>query len=228
MVSKVKIDPAWGQAIRWGGLSLFVAAALLVVFIAGVFVSGQAMPPTAEGVLEKPLVPSALFLLAALGELLLMPAAFGLYFALSSIRRAHMLIAAGLMLACVPLFLVSRGLILSVARMSSGYLAGATETARAAYLVTGEFAVEAQTVLSATGLILLCVSSIVAGAVMVNGGFGGRIGYLAIVAGAITIFSPFAVVLGIPLVVSFVGLMLTAAWQLVVGVKLYKVGRNRT
>jgi hypothetical protein len=157
-----------------------------------------------------------------------MPAALGLYFALSGVRRANMTLATGLMLACVPMFLGSRGLVLSVARLSGRYLSSTSEVARAAYLASGELALEAQTVLSATGLILLCVSSIIAGAVMLRGGFGGRIGYLVIVAGAITILSPFAVVLGIPLVVSFIGLVLTGIWQLVVGVKLYKLGRDRT
>lgn len=219
-----RLEPARRQIVRWGGVSLFAAAVVLVAFVVGVFVSGQAMPPTARAVLEAPTAPSALFVLAALGELLLMPAALGLYFALSGVRKAHMLVAAGLMLAAVPMFLGSRGLIVSVSRVSDRYLAASSETLKAAYLACSELALEAQTVLSAMGLTLLCVSSIVVGAVMLKGGFGGRLGYLVIAAGVVTIFSPFAVVMGIPLVISFVGLVLTAAWQLAVGFKLYKLG----
>jgi hypothetical protein len=219
-----KVDPARRQVVRWGGISLFAAAVVLVAFVVGVFVSGQAMPPTAHAILQAPTVPSALFVLAAIGELLLMPTALGFYFGLSRVRRAHMLIAAGLMLAAVPMFLGSRALIVSVARVSDRYLSTASETLKAAYLVSSELALEAQTVLSATGLILLCVSSIVIGAVMLKERFGGRLGYLVIAASAITIFSPFAVVMGIPLIVSFIGLVLTAAWQLAVGFKLYKLG----
>lgn len=220
----LNIDPARRQTIRWGGVSLFLAAAILVMFVVGVFMSGQAMPPTAEAVLREPVVPSALFILAALGELLLMPSALALCFALSGVRKAHTLIATGLMLACVPMFLSSRGLLLSVARVSGSYLNSTSEAAKAAYLVSGELALEAQTVLAATGLALLCVSSIIFGAVMLMGRFGGRMGYVVIAAGVVTIFSPFAVVMGIPLVISFIGLVLTAIWQLAVGVKLYKLG----
>lgn len=222
--SGLRVDPAWRQIVRWGGVSLFTAAVVLVAFVIGVFVSGQAMPPTARAVLEAPAVPSTLFVLAAIGELLLMPTALGFYFGLKGVRRAHMLVAAGLMLAAVPMFLGSRGLILSVSRVSGRYLGTASETLKAAYLGSSELALEAQTVLSATGLILLCVSSIIIGAVMLKGSFGGRLGYLVIAAGVITIFSPFAVVMGIPLIVSFIGLVLTASWQLAVGFKLYKLG----
>jgi hypothetical protein len=221
---ELQIDPARRQMIRWGGFSLFLAAAVLVVFIVGVFISGQAMPPTAEAVLEEPLVPSVLFLLAAVGELLLMPSALALCFALSAVRKAHALVATGLMLTCVPMFLSSRGLLVSVARVSGSYLSSTSAAAKAAYLACGELALEAQTVLSATGLILLCVSSIIFGAVMLMSRFGGRVGYVVIAAGVVTIFSPFAVVMGIPLAVSFIGLVLTAVWQLAVGVKLYKLG----
>ena len=221
---ELKIDPARRQTIRWGGISLFLAAAILVVFVVGVLISGQAMPPTAKAVLEAPIVPSALFLLAAVGELLLMPSALALYFALRGVHKAHSLSATGLMLACVPMFLSSRGLLVSVARVSGSYLSSTSEAAKAAYLASGELALEAQTVLSATGLILLCVSSIIFGAVMLMGRFGGRVGYVVIAAGVVTIFSPFAVVMGIPLVISFIGLVLTAVWQLAVGVNLYKLG----
>jgi hypothetical protein len=59
---------------------------------------------------------------------------------------------------------------------------------------------------------------------MLMGRFGGRLGYVVIAAGVVTVFSPLAVVMGIPLVVSFIGLVLTAVWQLAVGVNLYRLG----
>lgn len=130
----LKVDPSWQRTVRWGGFSLFVAGAIIVVFVVGVFVSGQTLPLPAKAALEEPLIPCTLFLLVALGELLLMPAALGLYFALSSIRKAHVLVATGLMLAAVPMFLAGRGLIVSASRISGRYLSTASETMNAAYL----------------------------------------------------------------------------------------------
>jgi hypothetical protein len=59
---------------------------------------------------------------------------------------------------------------------------------------------------------------------MLKGDFGKRIGYLVIAAGILTLFTPFGVIMEIPIVIPFVGLILTAVWQLVVGAKLYKLG----
>ena len=64
------------------------------------------------------------------------------------------------------------------------------------------------------------------GLVMLEGVFGKRIGYVVILAGILTLFSPFGVILGIPIIIPFIGLILTAVWQLVVGAKLYKLGKD--
>jgi hypothetical protein len=50
---------------------------------------------------------------------------------------------------------------------------------------------------------------------------------VVIAAGVVTILSPFAVVMGSPLVISLIGLVLTAVRQLAVGINLYKLGRCR-
>jgi len=53
--------------------------------------------------------------------------------------------------------------------------------------------------------IILCVATIIIGVIMLKGVFG-KIGYLVIVAGIVTIFSPFGVMLGIPVIISFIGM----------------------
>jgi Sec-independent protein secretion pathway component TatC len=60
----------------------------------------------------------------------------------------------------------------------------------------------------------------------VEGDFGKRIGYVVIVAGILTLFTPFGVIMEIPIVISFLGLVLIAVWQLVVGAKPYKLGKD--
>lgn len=220
------IDPSWKGVIKWGGFSLFTAGFVLVLFILSVFILQQDLPPDAEEVLEDPLVPTYLFLLAAIGELFLMPAALGLYFSLKDVKKTNMFMATALWVVAVPLFLASRGLIISLALISGDYKDASTETEKASYLASAELAIETQSVYSAMGLILLSVAFIIIGLVMLKGVFGKRIGYLVIASGILSIFAPFAVYLEITNIISLSGLILSIVWELVVGAKLYKMGKE--
>lgn len=210
--------------IRWGGLSLLAAAVCLVLFVVLVFTMKQELPVPAPELLERPAVPTTLFLVAALGELLLMPGGLALYFALRRVRPTVALLATGPWLLSVVLFLVSRGQIIGASRMSPRYLDATAEAARAAYLASAELAIEVQNVYASTAVVLLCIASIVFGLVMLGSDLGRRMGYVVVAAGTLFIFSPFAVMLGIPLVISFVGMALTAFWQAAVGIRLYRMG----
>ena len=224
--NRFDVDPSWKGVIKWGGLFLFAAAVCLVIFVLIVFISQQTLPVPAKEALENPVVPTTLFILAALGELFLMPAALGLYFSLKNVKKTPMFIATGFLLVAVPMFLASRGLLISLSQISDSYMNTTNETMKAAYLAAAELALETQTVYATTAMLLLCVASIIIGTVMLKGVFGKRIGYLVIVAGILTIFTPFAVILGVPIAIPFIGLVLTAVWQLIVGVKLYKLGKD--
>ncbi|NPE30131.1 DUF4386 family protein [Methanococcoides sp. SA1] len=218
------IDPSWKGAIKWGGLSLFAAGAVPVIFILSVFISQQTVPVPAGEILEDPVGPTALFLFAALGELLLLPGGLALYLTLKDVNKSAMLIATGLWSLCVSMFLVSRGLILSLYQVSGSYTATTSETMKAAYLASAEIAIETQSIYAYMGLILLSVASIIMGMVMLKGAFDKRIGYLVMFAGIWTFFTPFGVIVQLPFIIPFMGVILGAAWQIIVGVKLYKLG----
>jgi hypothetical protein len=222
----VNIDPSWKGVIKWGGLSLFAAGGILVLFVLSVLILQQTLPLPPQEVLENPVPPSMLFLLAALGELLLLPGFLALYFALKDVKKAPMLIATVLLSVAVPMFLASRGLIISLSQISGRYMDTTNETMKAAYLASAELAIETQNIYATMALTLLCVASIIVGLVMLKGDLGKRIGYLVIVAGILTLSSPFGVILGVPIIIPFIGLVLTAVWQLVVGAKLYKLGND--
>ena len=224
--TRFSIDRSWGGVIRWGGFFLSAAGCVLIVFVLAVLVTRQTLPVPAEDILRDPTRPTLLFLLAAFGELLLMPGVLGLYSCLKDVRRTPAFIATALWLVAVPMFLVSRGLILSVARLSGRYLEATSESLRAAYVASAELALEAQNVYAIGALILLCVASIIMGVVLLNGVLGRRIGYVAILAGFLTVFSPFGVILGIPVIIPFIGLILTAVWQIVVGARLFRMGEG--
>ena len=220
------IDPSWKGVIKWGGFCLFVSAAVLVIFILSVFILQQTLPVPPREVLEDPLAPTALFLLAAFGELLLMPGVLALYFTLKGVKKTLTVMATALWLLAVPMFLVSRGLIISLSQISGRYMDTTNETMKAAYLALAELAIETQNIYATMALSFLAIASIMMGLVMLKGVFGKRIGYLVIVAGILTLFAPFGVIMEVPIIIPFVGLVLTAVWQLVVGAKLYKLGKD--
>ncbi|MFC1930325.1 hypothetical protein ACFLWE_00280 [Chloroflexota bacterium] len=75
-------------------------------------------------------------------------------------------------------------------------------------------------------ILLLCLASFIIGLVMLKGVFGRRIGYLVLAAAILSMFTPLAVVMNVPTILLFPGIALSAVWQLIVGVKLYKLGKS--
>jgi hypothetical protein len=220
------IDPSWKGVIKWGGISLFAAGIVPIIFVLSVMALQQTLPVPAKEALENPLGPTLLFLLATVGELLLMPGGLGLYFSLKDVKKTPMFIATGLWLVAVPMFLASRGLIISLSQISGRYIDTTNETLKAAYLASAELALETQSIYAYMGLILIAVASIIIGLVMLKGGFGKRIGYLVIAAGIFTLFTPLGVIMELPIILPFIGIVLGAIWQTVVGFKLYKLGKD--
>jgi hypothetical protein len=218
------IDPSWKGVYKAGGFSLFAAGVLVFIFFLSMIALQVSLPPSPEVVLDNPVPTVTLFLLAALGELLLMPGVLGLYLSLKDVKKTHMLIATALWLAAVSMFLVSRGQIISLSQISGRYMATTSETMKAAYLASADLAIEVANVYADMALMLLGVASIIVGLVMLKGVFGKRIGYLVIVAGILTLFGTFGVLLEPLAVLTLLGLVLTAVWQIVVGAKLYKLG----
>lgn len=208
--------------IRWCGLALLVAGVLLIPFVVTVMVTGQVLPVPARQALEAPSVPAALFVLTTVGEILLLPGSVALYLVLSRGSRAPMTLA----LACVaisgPLFVVSRMSLLAATQLSDRYLATADPAVREVLIANADLAIETQNMNSTAALLLLCIASFNSGVVMLRSRFSKWIGGTAILAGALTVFSPFAVMIGVPLVVPFIGLVLGAAWQIGAGVSMFR------
>lgn len=220
------IQPSWKGVIKWGGLCLFVAGTVPIIFFSSVIVLHQTLPVPAKEALENPLLPTVLFILVATGELLLLPGVLALYISLKDVKRTPMVMATALWSVSVIMFLASRGLIISLSQISGRYMSETNEVMKAAYLASAELALETQNVYATTAVILLSVATIIIGVVMLEGVFGKRIAYVVIAAGILSIFAPFAVIMGIPIIMSVVGLILSAYWQMFIGIKLYKLGKG--
>lgn len=203
---------------------MFAAGAIIVLFLISGFIMRVPLPLTPQAVLENPLPPAILFSLAALGEFLLMPGVLGLYLSLKDVKKTHMLIGTAVCLVAIPMFLVSRGQIISLVPISGSYAATTSEILKAAYLTSAELAIEVANVYAVMALILLSVASIMIGLVMLKGVFGKGIGYLVILAGILILLGCCGVLLQVLTILTLFGLALTAVWQIVVGAKLYKLG----
>ncbi len=221
----INIDPSWKGVYKVGGICLFVAGVIPFIFLFFVIILQQTIPVPAQEILENPTAPTSLYLLATLGELLLMPAGLGLYFSLKDVKKTNMLIGSALWILATPMFLVSRGLLLSPSQISGRYLDTTNEMMKAAYLASTELAIETQSMYAYMALILLSVASIIIGLVMLKGVYGKATGYLAIAAGILTLFTPLGVLIEIPFLILFFGVILSATWQIVAGFKLYKLGK---
>jgi hypothetical protein len=172
--------------------------------------------------------PVTLYLLAALGELLLVPAALGLYLSLREVNKNHMLIAAASWSVAVAMYLVSRGQIISLLPMSGRYAAATSGAMRAAYLVSADQVIEVANIYGNMALMLHQVGSIILGLVMLQGVYGRRTGYFVTVVGTMTFIGTFGVVLRPLSFFTLFGLMLTAVWQILVGINLYGILKKDT
>jgi hypothetical protein len=218
------VDQSWRGVYRAGGFSLLAGGVILIIFLLSVFIFRVDLPLTPQAVLENPVPPVTLYLLAALGELLLLPGALGLYLSLKDVKKNYMLIAAAFLLVAVTMYLVSRGQIISLLPISSKYMAISSELTRTAYLVSADHTIEVANIYGNMALMLHQVGSILTGLVMLKGVYGRRTGILVTVSSTMTFIGTFGIVLRPLSLFTLFGLMLTGVWQIVVGVKLYKLG----
>ncbi len=208
--------------VKWGGISLLAAAIILVGFVATVAITQIALPLAPQQTLEDPALPATMFGCTAFGEFLLLPGAIGLYFALKPVNRAAMLFALAIWAVAVVMFLVSRGMILTMWPLAELYRATTDPVAQSALVASATLALAAEDVYAKIALPLLALGSIVIGAVMLKSVFGKAMGTLTIVAGVLSLFAPFVV--DVVPVVTFLGLALMAVWQLIAAVRLIRLG----
>jgi hypothetical protein len=219
----MSVDPSWKGFYKAGGFSLTAGGVLLYLFVLSKIITQQPLILTPEAFLTNPIPPTISFIIAVIGEVLLLFGILGLYLSLKGVKKTHMLIAAGFGLAAVPMFLASRGQILALLPISSKYMATTNEALRAGYLASATLALACENIYATMAMVLLNVAVIIIGFTMLKGVFGKGIGYLAIIAGIITIFAPPFATMGV-IIIPIIGLVLSGVWNIVAGVKLYKLG----
>ncbi|MGD9397689.1 MAG: hypothetical protein PVJ05_14740 [Candidatus Thorarchaeota archaeon] len=220
-------DTTWKGVIKTGGFALLAGGIIFFIFILSVFIFQVPLPLTAQGFLDNPLPPALLFSLAALGEFLLLPGVLGIYFSLKEINESQMLLGTAVWISSIPMFLVSRGQVISLVTIAGNYAASADATLRTAYFVAVQLALDLSGVFVTMALILLGVGGIILGLVMLRGVFGKPTGYLVILAGALTAIGTFGVILEPLTIGTLFGLILNGVWQVLIGFKLIRLGGEK-
>ncbi|UCE09683.1 MAG: hypothetical protein JSW61_12010 [Candidatus Thorarchaeota archaeon] len=218
------VDTSWRGVIKAGGLSLLAGGMILFLFILSIFVFQVELPLTAQGFLDNPLPPALLFSMAALGEFLLMPGVLGIYFSLKDVNKNSVFLGTAIWIFAVPMFLVSRGQVISLVSIAGEYAASTDPTLRVAYFVAIQYALDLSNAYAVMALDLLGVGGIILGLVMLKGVFSRRTGYLVILAGALTVMGTFGVILEPLTIGTLFGLILNGVWQVIIGIKLYTLG----
>jgi hypothetical protein len=221
-------DTSWKGLIKAGGISLLLGGIILFLFIVSIFIFQVQLPLTPQGFLDNPLPPALLFSLAAFGEFLLLPGILGIYFALKGTSKSQLLLGTVVWISAIPMFLVSRGLVMSLVTIAGNYAASADTTLRTAYFVAVQLALDTSGVFASLALDLLGIGGIILGFVMLKGVFGKRTGYLVILAGALTVMGTFGIIFEPLTIGTLFGLILNGVWQVIIGIKLLKLGGNET
>ena len=206
-----------------GGVSLIIAGLVLFIFFFALMFLQTSPTLTPEMILDNPTAPISLYALAAFGELILMPGVLGLYYALKNVKKAHMIIGTALWIIAVISFLISRTQIIALAPLSSSYQATSSQALRTAYLVSTEHTIELSAMFAEIALMLLAISSIIIGLVMLKGVFRKGISYLVIISGTLTLLGTMGVIFDPITILTLFGLILSAIWQIIVGIRLYRL-----
>jgi hypothetical protein len=162
-------------------------------------------------------------------DLLLVPIFFGLYMALKHVNKGLMLVA----LAFKAFFFVILDLAVTWTAYSTmiiagvGYGAAATEAQRAAFLAAAAYpsAMLASPLLGTYAILIPSLGVLFAGLVMFKGVFNKSAAYVALAVGLTGILFMTRYFLEPMAVLRYVNALLAAAFYLLVGVRLYKLGR---
>jgi hypothetical protein len=229
-VNAIDTEGTW--LYRVGGLSACLLG-IAYLAITPLYVSVGAPPRGGEARLHylagKTTVWWAILGLSVLTDVLFVPVALALYLALKGVNRNAMLIAAALVGLFVVLDLaLTWPNFAALISLSGNYAAAATATERAMYVAAANYAsaVLTSSLEAVYSILILSLGILLVGLVMLKGIFGKGTAYLGVLTGIVGIVAavgPFFVsALSVTIIIVSV---LTTAWVLLVGFRLYRLGR---
>ena len=104
----ISIDQSWKTIYKTGGMSLVVGGIVLILFLLSIFIFQVSLPLRPQNVLENPTAPVLLYLMAAIGESLLMPGALAAYLILRPVGKNRVLLGATLWVMMTTYFILMK------------------------------------------------------------------------------------------------------------------------
>jgi hypothetical protein len=217
-------DAPWMyRAGAWSALTIGLAYLVII----GLYATVGAPPAVSDGAVwlrymaGKTATWSWILGLSVLTDCLFLPVSFALYFALRGVHRDAMLVAAALMALFVVLDLaVTWSHYGSLLTLSRAYESAATDVQRATLVAAATYASAFLTspLLAVYAIVTLSTGILVAGGVMLRGGFGRMTAYVGLatgVLGALTLTgSSLAVILNA---------LFATIWVFLVGMRLWRL-----
>lgn len=225
------VDPEGTGLYRVGGISALLLGLAYIATIP-LYASVGAPPSGGEARLHylvgKTTVWWAILGLSVLTDVLFVPVALALYLALKGVNRNAMLIAT----AFVGLFVVLDLAVTwpnyaALISLSGNYAAATTAAERAIYVAAANYAsaVLTSSLEAIYSILVLSLGILLVGLVMLKGIFGKSTAYVGVLTGILGIVAavgPFFVsALSVTIIMTAV---LTTAWVLLVGFRLYRLG----
>ena len=226
------LDRRW--AYRAGGLS---ALAIGIGYIVIIPVYAAVGPPPAGGeawliyVAGKSTGWWAILGLSVLTDVLFIPVALALYLALKHLGRSVMVLASAFVGLFVFLDLaVTWSNYAALITLGDSYAAATTDAQRSAYVAAATYAsaVLGSTLEGVYSIVTLSVGILLFGLVMLRGTFSRAAAYLGVATGVLGIASVVGqlVVAGSGASIAILASVLTTAWVLVVGYRIYRLGQR--
>jgi len=222
------VDPTGNWLYRVGGLCALVIGIAYLITIA-LYARVGAPPSGGEAWLKylagKTTLWWAILGFSVLTDLLYVPVAFALYLVLSGVARSAMQVAS----ACVGLFIVLDLAVTwsnyaSLLTLSGNYAAATTDAQRMAYVAAANYAsaVLASRLETVYAIVILSFGILLIGLVMLKGIFNKMTASVSLVTGVLGIVS----IAGSPVTI-ILNAVFATLWLLLVGYRLYRLGKPR-
>jgi hypothetical protein len=225
----IHVDPTWRGIYRVGGVCMLAFG--LIYIIASLLNFIIAVPPGDSIAFLGSLVMHAtlarvIYGLYSLAGFLLLFAAAALYLALKQINKNAMLVASGFLFLFVILDLaLTEFNSLTLVTLAQHYATATTDVQRLAYMAAADYGLATIPIATFYSWVVGSLGFLIASVVMLKGIFSKPTAYLGIIintagiVGGFYVFIPALVILLSPIIIVW------GIWLLMVGFRLYKLGK---
>jgi len=223
------VDQEWKGLYKWGGIAWMITGlgAFVVIGLSVPLVSSLTSSQSAlNNLAGQATIAQIGFGLDDLLPLFVVPAALALYFALKGVNRSAIIAAASFHGLFAILHLAIGPNYLSLVTLSQDYLASTSSAQSAAYVAAANYVFATDNVAFSVVLLVGGIAVLISGLVMLKGVFSKPVGYLGIAAGVLGIVAGPTSLVPTLLIVEVIFVLLVAVWDLLVGYRLYRLGRH--